>query len=173
VRSTRSFGLQFPVALSIILFEPAPQGGFVDPQNASGTFEASQSRHDSRDVLPLELAQGDVTANPRTPVVIRGHDFCKSFRLDSVTRPNQERSLDDILELAQVCWPGTLEQHGCSLLGKGGSRPPEIGAQRSDESSRQRQNVFGPLPQWRDADLQDVQSEEEVFSKVARADILR
>src|SRR5450755_828463 len=106
--------MKLAAEFTFILLEPAPQCGLVDAENRCGTFETLNPRHDARDVLPFEVPQGDVSANPRMPTVIHLHDICKSLSLDRITRPDQEGSLDDVLDLAQVRWPRILEQGGRS-----------------------------------------------------------
>jgi hypothetical protein len=87
--------------------------------------------------------------------------------LDDVTWGKNDRTLDDVLQLADVAWPRMALQSRLGRDAQPQARPTSARAVRCQKMARQRDDVLDPLPQCRDQQGKDVEPIEQVLAKQA------
>src|SRR5262249_21635600 len=161
------------------LLSLAPQGRRLDAEHACRRLEARCALEHAANVLLLDLLEGEIAADAQAAVAgtgapprAAGADPARErLRLDDLGRPEDDRALDRVAQLADVPGPGVAREHLGRRLRQLGSGASRLTGEELEESVRQRDHVLAALPQWRHRDLDHVQAVEQVLAKAPPGDV--
>src|SRR4030095_5396652 len=89
----------------------------------------------------------------------------KAFGLDHLRRPKDDRPLDGVPELANVSRPGISEQRIFRSLGELRRMAPRGFGEEQEEAPREAENIFRPFPQWRQLQVNNVETVKQLLPK--------
>src|SRR5437867_5821165 len=134
-----------------------------DPEDTGGLALVADPFHDPQDVASLEVVERLqlVDAGQRRR---GGHGEGRGQigRLDPLRASEQDQTLDEVLQLAHVAWPGIPQEQTLRRRSEAVDRLVERGVVFGQEVAGQGQDVFPPLAQRQDRYRDDVQAVEEV-----------
>ena len=147
------------------------QGGPLHAQAGRGPVRAAQHpaglAQDAEDVLPLGVGQRDRRGGRRRrPATAAGLQVAERD-LQRRARREDDRALDDVLQLADVARPGVAHQ-GVHDRGRDGlDLPAHPPGEPLGEMADQQRDVVAALAQRRQHDREDVQAVVEVAAEAA------
>src|ERR1700730_1173969 len=83
---------------------------------------------------------------------------------------NDYRSLDDVLQFANITWPGIRYKELQSLLIDPTEGLSRFSCEMTDEVFDQQANVFSSFPQWRNLNRKNVEAVKQIATKCTRGD---
>jgi hypothetical protein len=83
---------------------------------------------------------------------------------------NDYRSLDDVLQFANITWPGIRYKELQSLLIDPTEGLSRFSCEMTDEVFDQQANVFSSFPQWRNLNRKNVETIKQIATKCTRGD---
>src|SRR5205807_6042009 len=93
------------------------------------------------------------------------------LHVDDPAAAEDHGALERVAQLADVARPAVLAEDLHRLGRHAGELLPALAAEAIDEVLHEERNVVAPLLERRERDLEDVETEEEVFAEAARLDL--